>query len=138
MTDRKNSDYDRNRASGSNKSASPKTEKYNGPKHSGCTKGVDKKGKNYVRAWNYGKRRGMLTAYACEYKSSGEHTSEESGITYTNLMVKLNYKDSGVEKIVGGLLSHKTGKITIPELGMVMNPSAPNRGYFGTFSNDGD
>jgi hypothetical protein len=103
-------------------------------KHSGATKGIDKNGKQYFRGWNFSKRRGMLTVFVTAYKSSSEHTSPKSGITYTNLMAKLHYKDSGVEKIVGALLSHKTHRVIIPELGMVLNPDAPNKGYFGKFT----
>jgi hypothetical protein len=118
------------------RSAAPRGSDYDKKrrKHSGCTTGVDKNKKEYVRGWNYSARRGMITAYVCEYKSTKETTSEKSGITYTNLMAKVVYKDSGVEKIYGALLSHKTKRIIIPELGMVLNPAAPNGGYFGKFS----
>jgi hypothetical protein len=102
-------------------------------KHSGATKGTDKNGKQYFRGWNYSQQRGMLTIFVSAFKSSGEHTAK-NGNVYTNLMAKVQYKNSGVEKLCGALLSHSTGRVTIPELGMVLNPSAPNGGYFGKFS----
>jgi hypothetical protein len=131
-----NNNNNRNNGNKSNNNKSNNSSgKYDGPKHSGASKGVDKNGKQYFRAWNYSKRRGILTAFITTYKSTGEHTAG-NGNVYTNLMCKLNYKDSGVEKIVGCLLSHATGKITIPELGMVVNVAAPRGGYFGTFTNN--
>jgi len=102
-------------------------------KHSGATKGTDKNGKQYYRGWNFSKRRGMLTVFVTSFKSSGEHTAA-NGNVYTNLMAKVKYNDSGVEKIMGALLSHKSGRVIIPELGMVLNADAPNKGYFGSFT----
>jgi hypothetical protein len=102
-------------------------------KHSGATKGTDKNGKQYFRGWNFSKRRGMITVFITTFKSSGEHRSEKGNV-YTNLMAKVVYKDSGVEKLMGALLSHSTGRVVIPELGMVLNTAAPNGGYFGTFT----
>lgn len=105
----------------------------NRKKHSGASKGTDKNGKQYFRGWNFSQRRGMITVYVTAFKSTGEH-SAANGNVYTNLMAKVEYKDSGVEKLCGALLSHSTGRVTIPELGMVLNPAAPNGGYFGKFS----
>jgi len=108
-----------------------------GKKHSGAEvvrstkKGYE--GVEFVRAWNYRKRRGLLTIFISEYKKTKTVRSEKSGIEYRNLLAKVHYEDSGVEKLMGALLSLKTNKITIPELGMVVNTHAANGGYCGTF-----
>jgi hypothetical protein len=103
-------------------------------KHSGASKGTDKNGKQYFRGWNYSAARGMVTVFVSAYAKSGEHTSSKSNVTYTNLLAKVEYKNSGVVRLMGALLSHTTNRVTIPELGMVLNPGAPNGGYFGKFS----
>lgn len=106
-------------------------------KHSGAKTVRSRKpgfeGVEFISAWNYSRRRGMITCFISEYKKT-KTTTANNGTQYRNLLAKVVYKDSGVEKLMGALLNLSNDKITIPELGMVVNVKAPNGGYFGKFS----
>lgn len=110
----------------------PFNQNYKPKKHSGCKTGLRKdNGKPFIQAWNFQKRRGMLTLIASEYKGTKDHKSKTSGRIWRNWVATLQYKDSGIEKLVGCLYDPQSRKLIIPELGMVANPS---KNYFGTFT----
>lgn len=105
-------------------------------KHSGAKKVRSKKagfeGVEFISAWNYSKKRGMVTILISEYKKTKTVTAN-NGTQYRNLLAKVKYENSGVEKLMGALLNLSNHKITLPEMGMVVNVNAPNGGYCGTF-----
>lgn len=103
-------------------------------KHSGCKTGVLRNGnfagQQYVQGWNYTKRFGLRSFLAVPYSKSKEVESSNRKI-WKNVMVKVSQQ--GVKDfIVGGMLEVITGRVTISELGIIMNPKAPNKGYCGT------
>ena len=98
-------------------------------------------GEFVVVAWNYSSSRGMMSVICGERKTIGgkevkgvQYCTSESGNEYSKMMAKVSYKNSGVEKLIPCLMNTKTHKITLSEIGMVINPNAPNGGYFGKFS----
>jgi hypothetical protein len=103
-------------------------------KHSGCSMGIDKNGVEYVRGWKFDRRSGLRSFYATSYKNTKEVTSKKSGRVYENWMVRVQLP-SGESFITGGLFERATGKVTISNLGFVMNPKGGRGGYVGTFSN---
>jgi len=108
-------------------------------KHSGAKAGVVKKpgilGSEsipYVRGWNYSRRFGLVSFFATEYSKT--KTVKGATQSWQNWMVKVQPK-MGKEFITSGLYSEQTGKVVIPSLGIVLNPSAPGGGYCGKFGN---
>jgi hypothetical protein len=102
-------------------------------KHSGAKGGNDKNGNPYVRGWNFSKRNGLRAFFCSPYKNTTKHEAEKSGRVYENWMCKVTLSD-GQTFIKGCLYEAATGKVTISDMGMVINPRANNGGYCGTFS----
>jgi hypothetical protein len=108
-------------------------------KHSGAVSGVSKKdgllGSKqipFVRGWNYSKAHGLVSFFAAPYGKTSAHKSKTSGKMWENWMVKVSPK-MAKPFIVSGLYDQMSGKVIINELGMVLNPKAPNGGYCGKF-----
>lgn len=124
MAGQRNNNNNRNN---SNNRSSGGSEK----KHSGCKAGFTKKGDPFTQGWNVSKRHGMMSFLAVPYKGSKLVTSK-SGKRWLNVMVKVS-PEKAQPFIVSGMRNDDTGQVTIQELGMVMNPKAPNGGYCGKF-----
>lgn len=94
-------------------------------KHSGCTAGTGKTGKPYIQGWRlvYGQMCKMIASPAKEFKTK----SENSDRWIVNLVCGIN------KAVYNGFYNVETKKLTIPDLGLVANPKAPNGGYFGKF-----
>ncbi len=100
-------------------------------KHSGCKSGVDKNGKQYVSGWKYDKRNGLRKFYASPYSGTHE-TKSKSNRIWQNWFVRIEMPN-GQEIKTSGLYDVSTGKITISQLGFVMNPRGGRGGYVGPY-----
>ncbi len=100
-------------------------------KHSGAKIVFGKNGQKYISAWNYSGRHGLLSFFVSDYKKTRVHKSK-TGKEWANVMVKVS-GEKQKPYIVSGLLDMATDRVIINELGMVINPKAPNGGYCGTF-----
>lgn len=107
-------------------------------KHTGAKLTLGKDREEYISAWNFQKRRGMLTAFIAPYYATGDiHVDKKTESNeYIVMMCKLHYKDSGIEKHFPVLMNIKTHKVVLKDLGMVINPNAKNGGYFGSFKDN--
>lgn len=105
----------------------------NKKKHSGCKHVENAKGE-FLSAWNYSKGRGMLKAFVFPYHGTGTLNKSQKGNEYISMMCKVTYQNSGIEKLIPVQMNIHTKKVTLSDLGMVLNPKAPNGGYFGKFS----
>lgn len=110
-------------------------------KHTGCKYiNSDKNGNPCTVGWNYSRANGLVSFLACVYsankekgtKGSDVHESPKSGRKWINVMVKVSPK-MAKPFIVSGMMDQATGAVTISELGLIMNPKAPNGGYCGKF-----
>lgn len=98
-------------------------------KRSGC-KRTDKDGTVILSGWK-ASRQGLLSVYARPYSGTKEHVGAQRGKHYLNYFVTIVNKNTGHETKTSGLFCMETGKLHIPQLNWVMNPSAPNGGYCG-------
>lgn len=126
-----------------NKSRKQNSSRYNDDggnhrKHSGAQAGrFNSKtlgdGVPYVIAWNYSKRYGMVKFIAAPTKKT-KRVSSHSGKEWDNWVVKVQI---GWHQpyLTGGLYEVATGRVIVKDLGIVINPKAPNGGYCGTFVN---
>ena len=116
-----------------------------GNKHSGAKKGfypVTVKGilggkieqKPYTTGWNYSRRHGLVTFLCVEYSKSVAVVSPTSNRTWLNVMVKVK-KSMSPDFITSGMMDLSTGSVIIKDLGIVINPKAPNGGYCGRYGN---
>ncbi|WP_131537999.1 hypothetical protein [Pedobacter nototheniae] len=101
-------------------------------KHSGCKYTPNSKnGTPVTTGWNYSRRNGLVTFLCVTTKNTEVHTSK-SGKEWLNVMVKVS-KKMCKDELVSGLMERHTGKVIVKELGIVLNPKAPNGGYCGQF-----
>lgn len=95
-------------------------------KRSGSKTGtyVDKKGNSvkYVNGWNASRRYGLCKFFATPTKGTKDCTSQ-SGKQYRNWMVKYSIGQYGAEQTTTGFYEVATGKVRVPDLGLVMNPA---------------
>jgi hypothetical protein len=111
----------------------PPPKKRSGAKVTLGARGTKGEGFEYVTAWNVSKDRGLITAFVFPYKNTHEYKNSRGEVSET-LMCKIEYKRTGQTKLVPCTRKISSGKVRIPELGMVINPKAPNGGYFGRFT----
>lgn len=104
-------------------------------KHSGCKTGILKagnfQGEQYVSGWNYSKAHGLRSFLATPYSKTKKSISKKTGTEWLNVVVKVQPKQQKAF-LVSGMLEVRTNRVIIEELGMIMNPKAPNGGYCGT------
>lgn len=116
------------------------------PKKSGATYTAIRKG-NYVgatmvNAWNVSKSKGLITASVGPYNKSEELVTSEKGNEYVKMIANVQYRRTGMEKLIPCLMNLKTKVIVLRELGMVITPNGSGRtasgkkvtGYFGTMT----
>ncbi|MEQ8220324.1 MAG: hypothetical protein RH981_18965 [Arenibacter sp.] len=100
------------------------------------------KGYTIINAWNKSRGKGLITAKVAPYKGSKEYTAETSGATYITLIAEVNYRNTGVTKLVPCSMNKATKVIVLSEIGMVISPNGSGitsgghkvTGYFGKFS----
>lgn len=102
------------------------------PKHSGAEKGtyvVKDTGeqKPYIRGWNFSRRHGMLS-FLCVPTKDIKTASPNS----EKWVCKVQYEKQRPQHVTA-FYHPNSGKVTIPDLQMVLNPKAPNGGYCGRF-----
>ncbi|WP_025146178.1 hypothetical protein [Pedobacter jeongneungensis] len=103
-------------------------------KHSGAKyKATSKNGTPVTTGWNYSRRHGLVTFLCVTTKATSVHTSK-AGVEYLNVMVKIS-KAMSKDELVSGLMERHTGRVFVKELGIVINPKAPNGGYCGKWGN---
>lgn len=101
-------------------------------KRSGCTAGMDKNGNPYVRGWK-ATRQGVISLFAFPYKGTAKHESK-NGREWHNWCCKVRV-GYGPEQIMTCLYDPMTRKVTIEQMGFVMNPKGGPGGYTGSFTN---
>lgn len=102
-----------------------------GRKKSGAKSGVTKSGKMYVNGWKVMQGQGIVSVIAGPTKDTDQHTSK-TGRIWENWCAKIT-KPFSKPELVSCLYDTMTGKVIIGDLGLVLNPKAPNGGYFGKF-----
>jgi hypothetical protein len=118
-----NANYNQNRNNGGN--AQKK-------KHSGAKfKSSDKNGNPCTTGWNFSKRFGLVT-FLCVVTSSSVKSESGTGKKYISVMIKVR-KPMSADFVTGGIMNVATGQVTSDNLGIVINPKAPNGGYCGKF-----
>jgi hypothetical protein len=85
----------------------------------------------FVRGWKATRRFGLITYLCVPYKITRTHTSG-SGKEWENWMLKIQFAD-GKTELKSCLYNVQSKKVIINDLGMVINPNAPNGGYCGSF-----
>ena len=101
-------------------------------KHSGCTSGIDKRGKNYVRGWKYTKGQGLVTFFAAPYHGTKSHKSN-TGNVWHNWVVKIEHQRTMQTTVLPCLVNSSFNKVIIKKLGFVMNTKGGKGGYVGPF-----
>lgn len=107
-------------------------------KKSGCKVSVGKEGKykgfQFVTGWNKSKQRGFIKAFVYPYHGTTETKGKANGNVHQTLMVKIEFANGNQPLNIPCIRNLTTGKVTFDAFGttMVMNPKAPNGGYFGT------
>lgn len=106
--------------------------KHSGAKWVPIRKGANK-GKEAVSAWNFSRRKGLVSVLITPWDKTHEIKAKTSGRLWQNWMAKVFYKDIGMTQLFGAMFDPAKRKFFIKELGWVVNPQAPNGGYCGTF-----
>jgi len=109
----------------------------NKKKHSGADKGVyttkDGRTAPWVNGWHYSRRDGMIKYFASRYK--GTHmVKSKSGKSWESWILRITVGNN-LPQIMPCMYCVETGKVICKDLSLVINPSAPNGGYTGTFVN---
>lgn len=104
-------------------------------KRSGAKETIQKKGKNTgklaIVAWNYSRRRGLITLSAFENKKS-KRIKSKVGNRFVTLIAEVVSRDTGEVSIHPIIYNVETGKAFVQRLNMVISTKAANGGYFGT------
>lgn len=103
-------------------------------KHSGAKyHASSKNGNPCIVAWNYSRATGLVKVFIAPYSGTGEHESK-NGKTYQNWMCKIEGKKIAPQHFPV-LVNTANNKAVIDTngWGWVVNPSAPNGGYCGSF-----
>ena len=105
----------------------------NQKKKSGCKSGLSNNENRtpYVQGWKADKTSGLRTFFAFPYKGTQEVESK-TGRVYQNWMCKVQFKDGRTE-LFTCLYEPQTQKVTISDLGYVMNPKGGRGGYVGPY-----
>lgn len=101
-------------------------------KRSGCQTGRWADGEYWTNGWKASKRFGLVKFSAFTTKKTDSIQSGSGRSWLTNILVKVQ-KEFEKEQLFSGLMDPNTGKVVIKDLGMVMNPKAPNGGYIGRY-----
>lgn len=112
-------------------------------KHSGAKMRTSKAGKPAIFAWNYSRRLGMITLNASpqlatradkERHGIAEGQTIEfvskTGVVYTKYLCHLNVPLQA-PRLATGFYNPASGKLRIPEWGVVASTKANDGGYFG-------
>lgn len=108
-------------------------------KHSGASMKHGKNGKPCISGWNVS-RQGFLTCIATENglkhigKTNGDVILNDKGQAYARWTAQVVHRSTGQVSTHSALFNTATNKLYIPDLNMVLNPYAPNGGYFGKCS----
>ena len=104
-------------------------------KHSGCQWRENFTAKSGERkaacmfGWNYSRQRGGLVKFVAG-PAKDTTVNNKSGKDLSKWVAKITWPD-GRSETKTAFLNRDTKKLTIPDMGMVANPLAPNGGYFG-------
>ena len=107
-----------------------------GKKHSGASMTIIKsenskyKGQMCVTAWNWSRKRGMVTLAAFPYYGTHETRQSASGKVYIVMMGRMQFKDSGVEKHEVVLVEKSTGQFTFRSEGILVRPKTNYCGHY--------
>lgn len=105
-------------------------------KKSGCVTGFDKNKKVFTRGWKATKTNGLTSFFCSSTKYSKEVVSEATKTPWlTGISVKVSNRKNFTESLHWGIMNIQNGKVICKELGIVLNPKAPNGGvvaYIGT------
>ncbi len=85
----------------------------------------------FVRGWRVTRRFGLIT-YLCGPNKKTKRVTSKTGKEWENWTCKIQFGD-GNSRLISCLYNPQSKKVTISELGLVINPNAPNGGYCGTF-----
>lgn len=107
-------------------------------KHSGAKMGMGKNGLNFISAWNYSRRFGLITLIGSHRKEG----ANKNGTLQRNRCVNRKGEELLIysctlnvpmqsPRVVTGFFNPNDNKLRIPDLAMVVSPYAPNGGYFG-------
>ncbi len=97
-------------------------------KKSGAKKGITKNGGRYTSGWRARKGFGLTSYFCAPTKNTTEVTSKVGKLWLTSISVKIVNKDMSMSTLAWGLMESSTGKVIIQDLGLVINPNAPNGG----------
>lgn len=114
--------------------------KKSGAKYSKITKG-NYVGLTIINAWNKSKSKGMITVSVAPYHKSKVFKAKKNGNEYQTMLARVNYLNTGVEKVIPCCMNTKTMVVGLTELGMCISPKGSGQtssgkhvtGYFGTF-----
>lgn len=120
-----NPNYDRYNNSGGQQ----QQKKRSGAKESTIGKGKSQ-GMIAVTAWNYSKKRGLITVKAFQNKKSTKSKSDK-GNRFVSLIFEVFYHRTGNTIICPAPYNVDSGKAYLDKLNMVISTKARNGGYFG-------
>jgi len=101
-------------------------------KHSGSKTGMGSNKHPWVNGWNYSKRDGITKVFCHPYKGTHATTSKTGKVSEVWIAEITVGKDEPYIRPV--LYYPATKKVIVNCLGWVLNPSAKNGGYCGTFT----
>lgn len=93
---------------------------------------TSKNGNPCITAWNASKSRGLLSILVAPYKGT-KVVHSKSGREWHVWMASVIFKKTGQKSLSPVLVDAAKHSCTIKELGLTINPGAPNGGYCGTF-----
>lgn len=98
-------------------------------------KGVTFDGVEYfgVVAWFYRKSCGLVKINAFENRKSKHYITEKNRKRVVSLLFEVFYKNSGGKRLEIGFYYLDTGKVVLPNTGIVISTKAPNGGYAGFY-----
>lgn len=99
-------------------------------KHSGAKMGQGKNGKRFISAWNYSRKYGLVSLIA-SMRETGKNTCVNRNGEQLEIFVCKVQKKYEQPQLFTGFYNPNDGKLRIPDLGMTVNPKAPNGGYWG-------
>lgn len=99
-------------------------------KRSGASEKICKNGSLMVAGWNYSRSKGLITVQGFTNSKSTDSESER-GNQFVTMGLKVFYKNTGNSFIEWVNYNKTTGKVWLPQLGMVLSTKAANGGYLG-------
>lgn len=104
---------------------------YQPKKRNGCKKFIGRNDKSYIGGWFVDKYAGLVKVLVFGTKHSDTvHTGEKNGREWVSMAAKVTYMNTGQVATHSALLDVQTGRVTIKDLNIGLNPNKNWCGFY--------